>query len=234
MWCLPDMAKRFYKDVSVSAKDDGFVVQLDGRTLKTPGKKILVLPSERIAKVVAAEWEVQGDEIVPTTMPCTRLCNVAVERDGESRDELINEARAYAGTDLLCYRRNDPEAFAKRQTEQWNPVLEWATKQGIDLKTTDSLIAISQDEAALDAVATYANSLNDLRLTLLVHFISVFGSAILGIAVMKRHLTGAQAFKLSRLAEDWQIEQWGEDEEAKAVADALAAEVDALCELIGS
>jgi len=227
------MALRFYKNVSVAKVDGGYAIHLDGCKLKTPGKKTLILPSAKIADLIAAEWQAQDGDVIPASMPCTRLANVAIERGADSRAELVMEARAYAGTDLLCYRKNEPKAFADRQKEQWDPVLEWAAEQGIALKTTDGLTAIPQDIAALDALAAYADSLDDLHLTLLVHFISVFGSAVLGMAVMKGHLTGAGALELSQLDENWQIEQWGEDAEAKAVTRALAAEVDALCQFIG-
>ena len=69
-------------------------------------------------------------------------------------------------------------------------------------------------------------------MTLLVHFISVFGSAVLGLAVMKGRLTAAQALDLSRLDELYQIEQWGEDEEAAERTAFIRRETLALAQLI--
>jgi len=81
-------------------------------------------------------------------------------------------------------------------------------------------------------MAEQAKLLSHVDLTLLVHFISVCGSAVLGLAVMKRHLTASQAFELSRLDEAYQIEQWGEDEEAAERTEFIRRETRELAELI--
>ena len=229
---MSSFAKRFYKEVTVAARDGGFIVLLDGRVLKTPKKQPLVMVKEAHAKLVAAEWDAQVDEINPGLMPCTRLMNVACEQTPARRDDLIAEARRYASTDLLCYRAASPSDLTARQEEKWNPLLEWAGQLGIKLKSVTGIIAVEQDKDALDAVADQARALGDVDLTLLVHFISVCGSAVLGLAVMKKHLTAAQALELSCLDELYQIEQWGEDEEAAERTEFIRRETLALSELI--
>jgi len=225
-------AKRFYKDVTTGVLEDGFGVMLDGRVLKTPGKKILVVAQKAHADLVAQEWDAQIDDIRPETMPVTRLINVAIEHTPDNRDRLVDEARRYAGTDLLCYRAEAPIELTELQAEKWDPVLDWAAKIGIELKTTNAVLAIEQNPQSLDAVGAYASAKNDLNLTLLVHLTAVFGSAILGMAVMENHLTGARAFELSRLDNLYQIKQWGEDEEAAENTARLESEVIALCKII--
>lgn len=226
------VAKRFYKEVSTKAVEDGWHILLDGRTLKTPGKIILLVPSEKAAQLIAAEWDAQVEHIRPETMPVTRLLNVAVEQTPENRETLIAEARKYAGTDVLCYREGEARLHAEEQATKWDPVLEWAAMQGVALETTDSLMAIPQDEAALDAVADFAKTLPNMELTLFVHLVAVFGSAVLAKAVLKNHLTGEEAYELSRLDEIWQIKYWGEDEEAKERTETIRAEVKTLCKLL--
>lgn len=225
-------AKRFYKDVTTVTAEDGWLVQLDGRTLKTPGKIILLVPSENAAALIAAEWDAQMEYIRPELMPVTRLLNVTVEQTPDNREALIAEARKYAGTDVLCYREGEVRLHAEEQAAKWDPVLAWAAEQGAALKSTDTLKAIKQDEAALDAVADFAKTLSNMRLTLFVHLVAVYGSAILAMAVMKAYLTGEKAFELSRLDELWQIKYWGEDEDAKERTDAIRIEINALCELL--
>jgi chaperone required for assembly of F1-ATPase len=227
-------AKRFYKDVTVKAGDGGWLVQLDGRTLKTPGKIVLLVPTEKAADLIAAEWDAQTEYIRPEVMPVTRLLNVAVEQTPENRDALVAEARKYAGTDVLCYREGEVRLHAEEQAAKWDPILGWAAEQGVALKSTDTLTAIEQDEVALDAVANFARGLDDMHLTLFVHFVAVFGSAVLAMAVLKGHLTGEQAFDLSRLDELWQIKYWGEDEEARERIDGIRTEINALCKLLES
>lgn len=224
--------KRFYGVVNTAEAEGGFHVLLDGRVLKTPGKATLMAPSRSVAEAVAKEWDAQDEFIRPETMPITRLLNVAIELTPDNRPKLLEEVRAYAGTDLLCYR-DRPGALARLQAEKWDPVLAWAKKRDIDLTAEASVLAIEQAPKSLDAVKAYAAELDDLSLTLFVHLTSVFGSSVLALAVMENYLTGSQAFDLSRLDAQWQISHWGEDEEAKDITDALAAEVQSLCSILG-
>ncbi len=231
------LRKRFYKTVGVEQTDDGFVIKLDNYVLKTPGqkpsdKKTLRLPTGAVAKLVAAEWDAQGEQIDPRTMPLTRLLNVAIVRTPETREDLIAEARKYAGSDLLCYRSTESRLYQEHQAKNWDPILAWAAKQGVALKTTEGLSVIEQPETSLVAVADYARGLDDIALTLFVHLLSTFGSAVLGMAVMRRHLTMEAAFTQSRLDELWQIKYWGQDEIAQERTDALAAELTALSQLL--
>jgi len=225
-------AKRFYKDVTTTPAEDGWCVQLDGRTLKTPGKMALLVPFEKAAALIAAEWDAQTEYIRPELMPVTRLLNVTVEQTPDNREALIAEARKYAGTDVLCYREGAVRLHNEEQAAKWDPVLTWAAEQGVILKTTDTLMAIEQNETALDAVADFAKTLSNMKLTLFVHLVAVYGSAILAMAVMKGYLAAEAAFELSRLDELWQIKYWGEDEEAKERTDSIRTEINALCELL--
>lgn len=225
--------KRFYKEVSTAKDGEAFIVQLDGRTLKTPGKLTLAVGAAHVADMIAEEWRAQGEDIRPETMPVTRLVNVALELTPKSRPKLATEARRYAATDLLCYRA-EPSALARHQAEHWDPILAWAETQGITLESTGTIIAINQPDTSLDKIAAYAESLDDLQLTLFVHLTSVFGSAILALAAMKGHVSGSQAFDLSRLDARWQIDQWGEDEDDKLRTEAIAKEVEALSQIIGA
>ena len=209
------MAKRFYKDVAIEAQGDGYIVTLDGRVLKTPGKMALTFKHKNHAELVAEEWCAQGEDIVPNTMPCTRMMNVACEQTPPRRSELVKEFRAYTGTDLLCYRSHNPKDLAQRQEESWQPILDLvAEKYGISLASTTSIKAVAQPEKSLNNAANYAQAKDDADLTLLVHFMASFGSAMLALVVMEKHLRVDTAFALSRLDEGFQNELWGADDEA--------------------
>lgn len=226
------LPKRFYKDVTVRPSEGGWQTLLDGRPVKTPGKLPLTCPSEDVAGLIADEWDAQDKEINPSTMPLTRLLSVAIERTPDQREELVAEARRYAGSDVLCYRATQPSDLRARQDKLWTPWLDWASDRGITLEATDSIVAIAQEDAALEKVADYARGLDDLRLTLYVHMISVLGSAILAMAVMEGGLEAGEAFEISRLDAIFQIEIWGEDEEAKERADHIRNELLALAQII--
>lgn len=226
------MAKRFYDLVSVNQDKDGFFVQLDGRELKTPGKKPIRVPHDAIAAHMKAEWDavpsaLEGD-IDPAQMPVTRLANVVCEAVSDRRETLIEDARNYASTDLLSYRSPEPQDFVKRQKAAWDPWIDWADQRGITLKTTDAIRAIHQDSASLDQVAEYARSLPDFALTLYVHLVAVYGSAILAMAVMEGDMPPEKAFDLSRLDELYRAEIWGTDEEDDATRLALRQETEIL------
>src|SRR6202043_1277650 len=79
--------KRFYKEVGVA--DRGIL--LDGKALRTPRGAALVLPTDALAEAVADEWRAQGDEIVPSEMPLTKLANTAIDGVVPRRDEVIAE-----------------------------------------------------------------------------------------------------------------------------------------------
>ena len=224
--------KRFYKAVDVSKSDNGWAVLLDGRPLKTPGKLPLIAKSDIHARLIAEEWDAQDEIIRPHLMPVTRLYNVALERTPENRDMLIAEVTKYAGTDLLCYRAEFPRALNALQAQRWDEWLEWARGQGIDLKTGEGVMAVEQDPAALKATEKMATKFEDLELTLLAHLNAVYGSAILALAVMQRALDANAAYDLSRLDFDFQLEHWGQDDEALEHAELTRTEVIALSKLL--
>ena len=68
--------KRFYKEVTAAETDDGFGIRLDERTLRTPAKRPLILPTAPLAEALAEEWAaVNGCDPIPTTelMPPTAV-----------------------------------------------------------------------------------------------------------------------------------------------------------------
>lgn len=227
------MAKRFYDVAEVKEHSDGFQIALDGRVVKTPGKKPLFCPTRAQAELVAAEWNAQVEDIKPETMPCTRLMNVACEMTPINRPDLVAEFRKYCGTDLLCYRAIEPADLAERQISKWQPLLDWSAKtHNIALVETTGLTAIVQPKSSLNAAGDYASALDDTRLTLLLHYTASFGSGILALAVLEGHISAETAFNLSCLDEHFQNERWGKDEEAVARNDGLLTELKALSKLI--
>lgn len=222
------LAKRFYKSVTVEGADTHWQVLLDGMQLRTPGKIKLSVPTKRLAEMIAGEWDAQADRINPSLMPVTRLVNVAVEQTPGRRTDLFAEARRYGETDLICYRAPEPRILKERQSAAWDKWHEWAARKGVELHTTESLQAIDQSENSLAEVERFAGSLDDLRLTLFVHFTAVFGSVVLAMAVMQGELTAAEAFDISRVDAIYQIELWGEDEEQAEITDALREETNIL------
>lgn len=69
------MTRRFYKH----ALADGLCVKLDTRALRTPAGVLFEAPTAALAQAVAAEWEAQGERIVPASMPLTQLAFAAID-----------------------------------------------------------------------------------------------------------------------------------------------------------
>lgn len=209
--------KRFYKDASVERIEGGWTVHLDGRALKTPAKAGLVLPTEALAAAVAEEWRGQGETLELQTMTLTRLANVAIDRPPEARADLVAEVQRYGETDLTCYLAEHPEDLRLRQDEAWRPWRDWAGETlGVVLVPVHGLMASPQPQASLAAIGVHADGLDDFRLTGLAWACSLLGSAVLALAMERGAVSADAAFKASLVDEDWQMEQWGEDEEALA------------------
>jgi chaperone required for assembly of F1-ATPase len=71
-----------------------------------------------------------------------------------------------------------------------------------------------QDSASLDRLTSEVAALAAFDLTRLHDLVTLSGSLILGLAVMKGRLKAAEAWVISRLDEDFQAEIWGGDSEA--------------------
>ena len=212
--------RRFYTDVTVAPEGTGWGVKLDARPLRTPEKHLLVLPNEALANVIADEWRAQAERIDLLSMYNTRLANVVLDRAPLTRTELADEASRYTHTDLVCHLADNPAALRARQEAAWAPLRAWAEKEvGVRLIAVEGIMPAIQPKDSIEAARVHAASLDDWRLTAMVHGIAMLGSAILGLAVERGRLTAAEAFEISRIDETFQAEKWGQDAEAaRAIA----------------
>src|SRR3954465_2358278 len=72
------LRKRFYKEVGVTEAESGFAITLDGKPIRTPSGRQVVIPSRALADAVAVESADQKETINPMTMPLTRIANSVV------------------------------------------------------------------------------------------------------------------------------------------------------------
>jgi chaperone required for assembly of F1-ATPase len=210
-------AKRFWKEARAEACEGGFTVRLDGRGVKTPAKVPLVVPTLAMAEAIAAEWDAQQGEVKPDTMPVTRAANSAIDKIVPQRAAVVEIVAAYGGSDLLCYRATGPEALIARQAAGWDPLLDWAAQAlGVRLAVTQGVVHVAQDPAGLARLAARVDAFDPYRLAAFHDLVAISGSLVLALAVTEGRLTPEEAWALSRIDEHWQVEQWGEDEEAAA------------------
>ena len=211
-------AKRFWKETATVETDGGYTIALDGRPVRTPAKAPLVLPTAEMAAAVAVEWDAQSDKVDPTTMPVTRGANAAIDKVTPQHDEVVALLAAYGDSDLLCYRAAGPAELVSLQAAQWDPLLAWAdTHLGARLQTAEGVMHVPQDPDALSRLTAELARMTPFQLAGAHDLISLSGSLVLALAVTHDALTVKEAWALSRLDEEWQITQWGEDEDARAL-----------------
>lgn len=148
-------------------------------------------------------------------MPMTRMANSAIDRIGAKRDEVIDYIAEYGATDLVCYRAESPEALAARQAAVWDPYLDWAHETlAARLLPTAGIMPVAQSTAALSALRDAVAAHDRFELMGLHDLVALTGSLVLGLAASRGHRAPGEIWADSRIDEVWQIEQWGEDEEA--------------------
>lgn len=208
-------ARRFWKEATVAEQDGGFTIHLDGRPVRTPAKAPLVVPSRALAGEIAAEWDAQEGVIDPNTMPFTRSANAAIDKVRIQRAEVADMIADYGDSDLLCYRAEGPPDLVARQAAAWNPLLDWAGRDlGARLTVAQGVMHVAQPPAAIARLRDAVHELDAFRLTGFHDLVSLSGSLILGFAVARGRMDPQEAWDVSRIDETWQIEQWGEDDEA--------------------
>lgn len=209
--------KRFYDQVNIAHKGEGFAIQLDGRSVKTPMKRHLVLPTERLAQAVQKEWEAQGEKIDPHSMPLTRLANAALDRIEDERAAVIEQIVRFCGTDLICYRADAPESLVEAQAQAWDPLLRWL-KQDLDiyLPVAVGITPITLDADVETKFLKHFEGLDVFALSGLGAIVSAAGSLCVGLGVLHGHIDGEQAYLAASVDERYQLDRWGADDDAEA------------------
>ncbi|WP_313349699.1 ATP12 family protein [Paracoccus sp. (in: a-proteobacteria)] len=218
-------ARRFWSSVAVHSEDGGWTVLLDERPLRTPGKRPLHLPTKALALAVADEWQAVQDEIQPNRMPLTRASNSAIEKVVPQFHGIVSMLAEYGDTDLLAYRADKPEELLRAQAEGWDPLIDWAaTELRAPLRITHGVIPVPQDPEVLLKLRADVAALDPFGLMALHDLVTLPGSLILGLAVIRRRIDAETAHSLSRIDEEFQAQNWGRDAEAdEAAAARLAA-----------
>ena len=210
---------RFWKSVTTEQTPEGWRVLLDGRPVSTPARRACVVPVAEMAAAIAEEWAAQEDEVRPLEMPMTRAAATCLDRVAPHLAEIRATVAAYGETDLVCYRADGPEGLVGRQIAGWDPMLDWAARElGARLNTGAGVMHIAQPPQSLARLARRLDDLGAWQMTCLAELTQISGSLVLALAVLDGRLTAGQAWRLSRIDEQWNIEEWGADDEATAFA----------------
>ncbi|MDH3579063.1 MAG: ATPase [Hyphomicrobiales bacterium] len=212
---MAQLPKRFYDRVDICETGEGWGVRLDDKEVLTPARARLEVPNRLLARAIGDEWEAQTTRIDPDTMPLTRLANTTLDGVRGKEGEVAGDIASYAGSDLVCYRADTPEGLVAMQCEHWDPVLAWAGETlEARFVSVAGIMHRDQPADALSAVRAALDHYDAFALAALHTITTLTGSALLALAHATGRLSAEEAWAAAHVDEDWQISQWGEDEEA--------------------
>jgi len=208
--------KRVYTSAGVGEADGEYAISLDGKPIRTPSGRQVIVPARAIADAIAAEWNAQAETIDPLTMPLTRLANSVVEGVVDKIDAVADDIAKYLGSDLLFYRAGHPEALVAREAAHWDPILFWAADRlGAHFILAEGIVHVRQPETAI-AAARAALPADAWSIAALHVLTSLTGSALLALALFHGVIDQDQVWAAAHVDEDWNSEKWGVDEEVAA------------------
>ncbi len=213
--------RRFWTEVAVAQADDGFTIALDGRPVRTPARAPLAVPTRALADRIATEWRAQEQMIDPGAMPATRAANAAIDKVRGQHAEVAAMIAAYGDADLICYRAKAPEGLVAAEAAAWDPLVDWAAARfEARLTVCAGVIHHPQPPEALHALRAPVTAMSAFELTALHDLVSLTGSLVIGLAAAEDRDTPGALWAASRIEEEWQIAQWGEDAEARTMTEA--------------
>ncbi|MSP02325.1 MAG: chaperone, ATP12 [Acetobacteraceae bacterium] len=222
--------KRFWDTVAVDPVGEEYRVLLDGKPIHLPNGGVLRIGPPALAAAVAEEWSLaggaKGGDMSFADTPLTRLAGTARERIAPDPLPTADAVARYGETDLLCYRAEAPEELVQLQARSWQPWLDWAASTyDAPLRVTTGISAIRQHRDSIAALRRAVGTYDPHMLAGLGIVVPALGSLILGLALAEGLLDAAQAHTLGALEELFQMEQWGEDDEAAVRRKNVAADI---------
>lgn len=209
--------KRFWKEAVAVPENGGWGVALDGRPVRTPKRALLVVPTEALGRAIVAEWQAQGEELSPATMPLTGLANAAIDLAAPDPAAFAEPVAAYAATDLFCYRDDRDAALQTEQAATWNPHLAWAeARYGIEFSLTQGILPVDQPSATVAALRNAVFAQDPWRMTALTPLVTIGGSLVAGLAHVDEAIDAEVLWQAVSLDELYQERRWGADAQAQA------------------
>lgn len=213
--------RRFWEAAEAIEADGGFAILLDGRQVKTPAKADLILPTATLANAVANEWNEVGENIDPRAMPLTGLANAAIDRIAPDKEGFAAGVAQYGESDLTCYRAEGPDLLVCWQEEAWDALLAWARRRyDVDFATCSGVMHVAQPPETVRKLSHEVAALDEFQLAGLSTLVTIGGSLVAALAVHEEMMPAEGAWEAVSLDDRWQLEQWGDDPEARAALDA--------------
>ena len=126
------LKSRFWKTVTLeppSGTTSGFQILLDGKSIRTPSGRPIVIPADRelLATCIAQEWSEQGRLLKPHTLPLTSLAARALEgcSDEADRRQIERDLLKYLEGETVCFQESNPQSLVDLQTIHWDPLIKY-------------------------------------------------------------------------------------------------------------
>lgn len=210
----PEAAKKLFQSVEKNRTADGFQILLDGKPVRLPSGKEVLVQHESQAEAIVAEWQNVQGKINLLAMPHTRLAMAVADFSDALKADKSVHILSYAATDLLCFREPHDDVLIQRQKGAWDPWIKWIKKHFDAQFATTSGVMPHQNHPDLSKVETYLQGLSAIHLIALDHYVHVTGSMILGLAFFEKAISLPELMSAAFLEEEYQAERWGADEEA--------------------
>ena len=210
--------KRFWREVGVAEVAGGWQVTLDGRGVKTPGKRAQIAPTRALAEALAAEWAAQGEEIDPSGFFFRDMADYAIDMVGQDPAIARSAIMPYADGETLCYRADPGEALYRRQEQVWEPLLRAAEARfDIHFERISGVVHRRQPDETLARLDVAVAAFDPFPLAALQTLTSLAASLVIGLAALEPDAEAETLWAAANLEEDFQAELWGKDAEAEAL-----------------
>lgn len=222
--------RKFYKIAEAGTAPGGHVIRLDGKLLRTPLGNIALLPSKELAEAIAFEWAGQGDEILPASMPLTRLANTMADKaKGDERAEMNATLLEYGSSDLVCYFATHPADLVRRHQERWTPLLAWMKERhDIVFEAVAGIQYHCQPQESVDRLRKLLEGLDAADFTVVQAASATTGSVVISLALLEGKILPEEAYQAACVDEIYQLETWGADAEAQKRLDVMQSELRAI------
>jgi len=96
-------------------------------------------------------------------------------------------------------------------------VLDWVkATHGVQFVCVEGIVHHAQPEPSLATISQALTAEDEFRLTAIHNVTTLTGSTLIAMMTAAGAISGEDAWAAAHADEDWQIEQWGSDEEAEA------------------
>lgn len=205
---------------------------IQNQPLLTPRKRPFSVPSQALMEAIAQEWQATC-RFSTRVMPLTAMAYAAIDVVPEHFGRVVEALLAYMETDLLLYRSETHE-LKRRQASGWDPLVAWAAERyGCTFKATEGVMPMTQPRETIAVLQSVVQAMDAFTLSAFSTLTQSLGSLALALAVRERRISGEEAFRLSRIDEDFQAERWGEDSVTLARAQEILRDVQAAERFMG-